>query len=572
MKRLYYPILFLSFVGNLCTDGNKTSESSPNLKQKKSSYGKYTIESSRDIDANKRDRTGDGTLYQAVRSNDIAKARLLLASGADPNKDMLYSSILEKAVANKNKEMVKLLLSHGACIIVQEDGSSKILDCFRHRSDDTSKEIYALLIASLSPEERDRVNKKEKKEEGEIKENKEDINKVDSMGCTLLYWAVRDNNLGEVKRLLELGADPNIVDYVNYAPLYEAVFNQNKEMVRLLLSNGAEVYCCDERKNPIFMSYNQELMYIILTHLADSGKKDLDGLSPIHWACRDGRLSLVKYILDKDSSLINDSDNLYKFTPLHWAARGGFQDMVSFLISKGANKTLKSRSGFTPLMLATSNKRETLRGILSPDGAHIDTENTNTDLEQCSICFNTMGPFDCPILPSTQIACGHTFHFECIAGYVENKLSTYPWVRCPNCRNKISKDLCSRMLSSSNPTRNESLIEAVKQSNYEVTSLLLSCEADPNHFDPNTNMTPLHYAAHTMSNGSSRQDILDKICMRLVQHGAKVNAMDSSRKTARDYIPSYNEYLTVLVEAGGMRSGYYDYPKTAFGLPVRKDK
>ncbi|CCM10649.1 RING domain containing protein (plasmid) [Cardinium endosymbiont cEper1 of Encarsia pergandiella] len=566
MKQLHYLFLFFPLAAIDCTGCNKTSKSINNLKHKKCSYEKNTINSNKyvdvDVDVDKKDRRGYTALYNAVRFNDIDKARFLLKSGSDPNIAMLYGSILEKAVSKKNVEMVKLLLSYGAYIIVQEDGSSTILDCFRHKSNDRSKEIYQLLVNSLSPEERDRVNKK----------SKEDVNSLDSIGYTPLHWAVVDNNLKEAKRLLELGADPNVVVNGSSTPIYISVQNQNKEMVRLLLSHGAEVYYCDEKTNPVFMSYDIELMDIILTHLADSGKKDFEGLSPIHWACRDGRLSLVKYILNNDSSLINDSNNLYNFTPLHWAARGGFKDMVSFLISKGANKTAKSRSNFTPLMLAISNNHEQFRSILSPDDAQIETENSNTDSEQCSICLNTMGRSDCIIFPSTQIECGHTFHFECIAGYVANKLSTYPWVRCPNCRNKISEGLCNSMLSSSNPTRNESLIEAVKQSNYEVTSLLLSCEADPNHFDSNTRMTPLHYAARNMSNGKARQDILDKICMILIQHGAKVNAIDSGRKTARDYIPSYNEALTVLVESGGMRSGYCDHPKTAFGLPVRKDK
>ena len=53
-------------------------------------------------------------LLAAVDGNDLRNASDLLASGADPNALSKSSTPLERALFNKNKEMVSLLLKHGA--------------------------------------------------------------------------------------------------------------------------------------------------------------------------------------------------------------------------------------------------------------------------------------------------------------------------------------------------------------------------------------------------------------------------------------------------------------------------
>ncbi|TSJ80088.1 ankyrin repeat domain-containing protein [Cardinium endosymbiont of Dermatophagoides farinae] len=85
------------------------------------------------------------------------------------------------------------------------------------------------------------------------------------------------------------------------------------------------------------------MLDVVLCHFADIGKKDSVGLTPIHWACRDGHLNVVKHILDKSPFLVHNTDNPYKFTPLHWAARRGFKEIVELLIAKVSVKLLKAR-------------------------------------------------------------------------------------------------------------------------------------------------------------------------------------------------------------------------------------
>ncbi|MBS4220074.1 ankyrin repeat domain-containing protein [Bacillus sp. FJAT-49711] len=60
-------------------------------------------------------------------------------------------------------------------------------------------------------------------------------------GGTPLMWAVRQNNIEFVKRLIELGADPNKVDDVGRSPLEIACYYGFLEVAEVLLQKGAKV-------------------------------------------------------------------------------------------------------------------------------------------------------------------------------------------------------------------------------------------------------------------------------------------------------------------------------------------
>ncbi|TSJ80112.1 MAG: ankyrin repeat domain-containing protein (plasmid) [Candidatus Cardinium sp.] len=538
-------------------------------------------------------------LYKSVGLNDLKETKRLLDLGADPNFVYKDDCPLYSAVCNENEDMVALLLSYGAKVISQGDGKSNILDAVRYKKNDASKRIYNLLVSKLSSEEVVRLNVQEKKEQ--------DINEVKNESTPLL-WAVIDNDLPKVKELLSLGANPNITN-VHSNPLEIAVRNKNKEMVSLLLSYGAEVRFDKNGISSVFNSLevnnNQEILDVVLCHFADIGKKDSVGLTPIHWACRDGHLNVVKHILDKSPFLVHNTDNPYKFTPLHWAARRGFKEIVELLIAKGASKAAKSKSGFTPLMLAIANKHKALEGILSPDGFSRHSKWVDKDW-QCSICIEGVQDSKDKIFPFIPLDCSHKFHFRCITMHVLNQRDNNQTINCPLCRGNLSVDMIQKIVSSATNTTmsafstlnavrqkdmsrlklllakggnpNESTIsgaaleEAVRQSNYEMVSLLLDYGADPTYQDPRTNNTPLHYAADNMLFERTSQDVSDKIFISLIKHGAMVNSKNVKCKTPRDLVCSFDDPLFVLTEAGSIRSGYFDDIQPVFGLSGSKIK
>ena len=69
--------------------------------------------------------------------------------------------------------------------------------------------------------------------------NPEDLlDKRDSKGRTKLFLAVRDGDITDAKRLLNIGSNVNLTDNYNMTPLHEATEKINADMIELLLDNG----------------------------------------------------------------------------------------------------------------------------------------------------------------------------------------------------------------------------------------------------------------------------------------------------------------------------------------------
>jgi ankyrin repeat protein len=66
------------------------------------------------------------------------------------------------------------------------------------------------------------------------------INKKDDNGDTRLYLAARAGSIGDVRKLLRAGADPNIANGRGLTPLHQAAYWGETEIVELLLKSGAK--------------------------------------------------------------------------------------------------------------------------------------------------------------------------------------------------------------------------------------------------------------------------------------------------------------------------------------------
>lgn len=77
-----------------------------------------------------------------------------------------------------------------------------------------------------------------------------------------------------------------------------------------------------------------------------------DGITALHWACLNNRLTVVKYLCENgaDSNAIGGD---LKASPLHWAARNGLVYIVDHLIShSGADPKLRDSQSYNTLHLA----------------------------------------------------------------------------------------------------------------------------------------------------------------------------------------------------------------------------
>ena len=63
--------------------------------------------------------------------------------------------------------------------------------------------------------------------------------------------------------------------------------------------------------------------------------KNVDQRTPLHFACNNGHLPIVQYLIEKGADI--DAKNTNQETPLHIACEKGHIQIVECLIEKGAN-------------------------------------------------------------------------------------------------------------------------------------------------------------------------------------------------------------------------------------------
>lgn len=88
-----------------------------------------------------------------------------------------------------------------------------------------------------------------------------------------------------------------------------------------------------------------------------------EGITGLHWAAINNRLSVVKYLVENEYSRadVNRVGGKLDATPLHWACRGGLVYVVDYLLSNTeANPTLKDSQNYNVLHLAVLSSNITL--------------------------------------------------------------------------------------------------------------------------------------------------------------------------------------------------------------------
>ena len=182
-------------------------------------------------------------------------------------------------------------------------------------------------------------------------------------GSTPLHIASQNGNLQIVEYLIYKGAEIDAKNKLERTPLHYACINKHLKIVEYLISNGADLNSKDEYGDSLlhFASHSdflQIVQYLIELQHFDVDIKNKNEQTPLHYACMNGRLTVVKYLIAhganieaKDNAKINSGS-----TPLHIASYYGKIEVVKYLLSIGANKDAKTNSGYTPYDLATNEE------------------------------------------------------------------------------------------------------------------------------------------------------------------------------------------------------------------------
>lgn len=336
----------------------------------------------------------DSFLWNAISSNDIGRAKTLIALGANVNqKNSIGYPILHHAVSQGNPELVELLISKGADVNAKDRFDRVALHFAFKKGMAKILVAHGAIVDAPDDHGETPLHHAAKGYAGVPKEallefadvlisHGADVNRSTGKGkgnMTPLNVAAELNNLPAAKLLIKRGAD---VEGGGSSPLTSAGANGDYvEMAQLLVENGAGVNTRSTAGGyPLHRAAgrgNIKVTKYLLAHGANPNAADGKGFTALYSAAgSDCGVSTAAALLSKGAD--PNVKNVYGQTALHQAASQGVPKIVELLLANKADVNSISSEGFTPLHAAACNgkndTRKTVVEILLKSGANVNAK------------------------------------------------------------------------------------------------------------------------------------------------------------------------------------------------------
>ncbi|XP_072267162.1 transient receptor potential cation channel subfamily A member 1 isoform X2 [Pyxicephalus adspersus] len=267
------------------------------------------------------------------------------------------SSPLHVAVQNGRLEVVKACIEYGAKIDLKQNDNATAL---HFAATQGATEIVTFMVSSYTGE-------------------KDIVNLPDGNNETPLHKSCLFDHVDLAEYLVSMGANIDSVDNEFRTPLLLATSCSAWKVVNLLLEKGADIKLVD--------NYGRNFLH--LTVLQPGGLKninaeilqredikllvsneDVDGCTPLHYACRHGVPNSVSNLMGLNVSLYSKSKD--KRSALHFAACYGRYNTCDRLLRFAPDARLLNEGdekGMTPLHLAAQNGHDRIVFLLLKKGA-----------------------------------------------------------------------------------------------------------------------------------------------------------------------------------------------------------
>lgn len=219
-------------------------------------------------------------------------------------------------------------------------------------------------------------------------ENGADVNAELFNGVSILLRTIAVGSSEMAKLLIDKGADIQVKSNFGTTALMAAAKSGKVEIARLLIERGVDVnakenvdrgvhtalhycalgYCQGKNKKDFF-----EIVKLLVDNGADINRKSAIGGSPLLYAASCSFLEMAKLLIEKGADVNEKTEE--GITPLIVSVKsgicppGGSLDVAKLLIEKGADVNAKSKYGFTALIMAEHTGNSEMVTLLKKHGA-----------------------------------------------------------------------------------------------------------------------------------------------------------------------------------------------------------
>ncbi|KAK3601000.1 hypothetical protein CHS0354_008110 [Potamilus streckersoni] len=229
-------------------------------------------------------------------------------------------------------------------------------------------------------------------------EDNVDLNQSGNSDLTALHIAALCGQAEITSYLLEKGAKGSAGDAVKFSPLHIACNFGHDKVVEILLHHKVDVNISGGvGDRPLhlacakgFLRITQLLLEGNSQRKADVNVKDDEGHRPIHFCCKSGHLGILQYLLE------NNADphvvNIYGDTPLHLACYNNKLEIVRQLVTRTGTESLVKENIFseTPLHCACTcgKSLELIKLLMDQPSVNINYQGKDKHTALHSACFH----------------------------------------------------------------------------------------------------------------------------------------------------------------------------------------
>ncbi len=291
-------------------------------------------------DLNTKNANGETPLFNAVKSDSSATARIMLSGELDRKtdinaRDFLGNTALHACVRWSASGAAETLLqfdrqSNGKKLVNARNLAGKTALHEAARSGNTS--FISMLLSSNA-----------------------DINAIDETGKTALTDAIAANQIPAVKILLGKGASPAMQDMYGRNAFHEAVEASTVEVISLLRSAGGNPMARDSwGKTPLSLSFHKNSATVLSVIGSDANLADSDGNTPLHIAVSEHASEEILTTLLKANYPVNNR-NRTGSTALLLAVQKGNEMGARVLLASGADPFATDNAGESAVSITLTN-------------------------------------------------------------------------------------------------------------------------------------------------------------------------------------------------------------------------